>query len=104
MTEMSPEPKPTFFLRDRLLAVLSEYEVKDPPGAVEGVCGVMTQWLRVQADEWHEQGGVSGDVMGVAKGAALLCQALADGIEAGRPQQGQAPSGTDVTNQDPGVL
>lgn len=90
MTETTPEPAPG--LRDRLLATLTEFEAKEPREAVEAVIDQFVGYLRAQADDWHTLARLNNDII-FGEAAAVLCQGLADGIEAGRP----------VSTQDSGV-
>lgn len=94
MSETTPEYEP-FHLRDRLLATLTEYHVVEPMQAVEAVCDQFTSYLRAQATDWHRLAAADGDMI-YGKAAAMMCQGLADGIEAGRPP-------ADVSPQDLGV-
>ena len=95
VTEPGPPQSLPPSLRDRLHATVTSYGADDPLAMVENICTDMTDWLRVQAQEWHDRANSDIDVMGYGRAAAVLCQGLADGIEAGRPIR--------VTTQDVGV-
>lgn len=85
-----PDP---MYLRDRLLATLTEFQVQDGPLAVEAVCDQFCSWLRVMADGWIAPNEYAVD-MGIRRASAELLRGLAEGIEAGAP---------DVSPQDSGV-
>lgn len=90
MTETTPPPPPG--LRDRLFAVLSEYEVKEPYAAVESVCDQFVLWLRQQSQALLEE---PGETMLYGRASAGLLDGLAQGISNAAPQK--------ITDQDPGV-
>lgn len=85
------EPSP-LHLRDRLLAVLTEYETKEAPQAVEAVCSQLSNWMNLLADSWIAPGEFDVD-MGIRRASAELLKGLAHGIDAAAP----------VSPQDPGV-
>lgn len=90
LTETPTSPVPPG-LRDRLFAVLTEYEAKEPLAAVEAVCDQFALWLRQQAEVNAQE---IGDTMLYGRAAAAVLDGLAQGITNAAPQ---------VTDQDPGV-
>lgn len=77
----APDP---IYLRDRLLATLTEFGVQDGPVAVEAICDQFCSWLRVMAEGWIAPNEYDVD-MGIKRAASELLRGLAEGIENGRP-------------------
>lgn len=98
MTTNSDQPAPPnpLFLRDRLLATVVEFGVKteDGPLAVESVLRQLTSWMREMASQWQSDNTYDVD-MALKRASAELLKSLADGIDAGAPDE--------VSPQDPRV-